>query len=326
MPEQVLPGIFRLEIPMPKNPLKAINSYVIQGADRNLIVDTGLDRDECISVMNKCLSDLSLDLNKTDFFATHMHADHCALIPSLKSPGSAVYASSIDAVGIRSLTTGLFHWQPMVEYACRSGMPQVEAESAIQRHPGYKFGPKAYPEITIVKEGSKISVGDYNFVCLETPGHTVGHICLYEPDKKILLSGDHVLGDITPNISLLSEQGNPLDDYLKSLDKVAALKVDIVLPGHRRVFTDCRKRIEELQEHHQHRNEEILSILAAGNRHAFDVAARMTWDMSYSSFNEFPPTQKWFATGETIAHLKYLESQNRISRLEENNTIYWGLN
>ena len=44
------------------------------------------------------------------------------------------------------------------------------------------------------------------------------------------------------------------------------------------------------------------------------VAYRMHWDMSYKSWDEFPIPQKWFATGEAIAHLRYLEEQGTIHR------------
>ncbi|GAI37601.1 unnamed protein product, partial [marine sediment metagenome] len=86
--------------------------------------------------------------------------------------------------------------------------------------PGYKYSSKGYLDFYILKEGDAISIGDYLFKCIETPGHTPGHMCLYEPDKKIFISGDHILSDITPNISLFSNEENPLKEYLISLDKV----------------------------------------------------------------------------------------------------------
>ena len=110
-------------------------------------------------------------------------------------------------------------------------------------------------------EGMILSVGGYNLQCIETPGHTAGHVCLYEPERKILFSGDHILGDITPNITWYREIGNPLGSFLKSLKKIAAMSVTMVLPGHRRLFSDCRKRIFELEEHHRRRLAEAYAIL-----------------------------------------------------------------
>jgi len=159
-----------------------------------------------------------------------------------------------------------------------------------------------------------LSVGDYRFEYVETPGHTKGHTCLYEPDRKILVAGDHILLDITPNISLWNYEQNALEEYLASLDKVYELDVRLVLPGHRRIFEDSRKRIRELKEHHQTRTQEVLSILEKGAMNAYQVASQMTWDIECESWDLFPVSQKWFATGEAIAHLKYLDEKGKIKR------------
>jgi glyoxylase-like metal-dependent hydrolase (beta-lactamase superfamily II) len=144
---------------------------------------------------------------------------------------------------------------------------------------------------------------------------------LYEPDKKILVAGDHILIDITPNIQCWSDDQNPLQDYLASLDKVNDMEIDLVLPGHRRLITDHKKRIAELKEQHERRLREVLSILGGDPRTAFEVASRMTWDLDCDSWEEFPRAQKWFATGEAIAHLRYLEKQGSILRKDEERMI-----
>jgi glyoxylase-like metal-dependent hydrolase (beta-lactamase superfamily II) len=116
-------------------------------------------------------------------------------------------------------------------------------------------------------------------------------------------------GDITPTITLWSDEWNPLKEYLESLDKIYELDIELVLPGHREIFGDPRKRIQELKHHHQKRLDEILSILRKGRKNAFQVASQMTWDIVYDSWDLFPVSQKWFATGEAISHLKYLEEE-----------------
>jgi glyoxylase-like metal-dependent hydrolase (beta-lactamase superfamily II) len=163
-----------------------------------------------------------------------------------------------------------------------------------------------------LKEGDTLSVGDYRFRCVETPGHTPGHMCLYEPNRKILVAGDHILNDITPNIQLWSDDRNPLEEYFDSLDKVSELNIELVLPGHRSLFRNCRERIQELKQHHQKRLDEIISILGKGHKDAFRVASEMSWDILCDSWDLFPVSQKWFATGEAIAHLKYLKEKGII--------------
>jgi glyoxylase-like metal-dependent hydrolase (beta-lactamase superfamily II) len=142
----------------------------------------------------------------------------------------------------------------------------------------------------------------------------MGHICLYEPHRKILVAGDHILIDITPNIQCWSDVQNPLKHYLSSLDKVYTLKVDLTLPGHRRLINNHQARVEELKRHHSNRLDEVLSILKRGSMSAFKVASLMTWDIDSESWDQFPVAQKWFATGEAISHLRYLEEDGKLVR------------
>jgi glyoxylase-like metal-dependent hydrolase (beta-lactamase superfamily II) len=149
---------------------------------------------------------------------------------------------------------------------------------------------------------------------------------LYEPSKKILVCGDHILIDITPNIQCWSKHENPLENYLASLDRVYELEVDLVLPGHRRLFRNHKERIEELKSHHQKRADEVLVILKKGSKNAFQAAAEMTWNIEYESWELFPLTQKWFATGEVIAHLRYLEEKGMVLSKKEAQMITYSLN
>ena len=205
----------------------------------------------------------------------------------------------------------------MIAYAAKNGFPENELREAIKSHPGREFGSEWVPEINILQDGDEIIAGNYCFKCVSTPGHSLGHTCLYEPDKKILVAGDHILIDITPNIQCWSDDHNPLQNYLASLDKVNDMEIDLVLPGHRRLITHHRARIAELKEHHERRLREVLSILGDDARTAYQVASQMTWDLDCDSWEEFPGAQKWFATGEAIAHLRYLERKGFILREDD---------
>ena len=118
---------------------------------------------------------------------------------------------------------------------------------------------------------------------------------------------------------------NSLNAYLASLDKVYNLEVDIVLPGHRKAGSSLRKRIIELQAHHQARANEILSALENGRKPAFQIASHITWNLNHRSWDDFPADQKWFAVGETIAHLEYLEKKGAVKSACENNKIFYSL-
>ena len=309
MIEEISANLYRIEVPLPKNPLKAINSYVVKNMDRNLIIDTGWNQEVCLQVMRAGLKELGVDVAKTDFFITHLHADHFGLVSNLiTDPSNKIYFNQPDADRFKAG----FRLEAFLSFARLNGYPENEIQKALQSHPGLKFRPS--PDLTfhILKEGDILSVGDYSFKCIATPGHTWGHMCLYEPGKKIFVSGDHILNDITPNIQLWSDDRNPLEEYLASLDKVSELDIELVLPGHRSIFTNCRERIQELKHHHQKRLDEIISILEKGEKDAFHVASEMSWDILCDSWDLFPVSQKWFATGEAIAHLKYLKEKGRI--------------
>jgi glyoxylase-like metal-dependent hydrolase (beta-lactamase superfamily II) len=321
MCEEILPNLFRLKIPLPDSPLKYLNSYVIKGPDRNLIIDTGLNRRECLEAMQAGLGTLGIDLKASDIFITHLHADHFGLVAKLATDTSHVYFSRPEKELIES-------WEgfgPMIAYAGQNGFPEDELQAALDKHPGAKFGSEWIPEMKLLEDGDEIRIGDYEFRCVVTPGHTMGHICLYEPDKKILVAGDHILIDITPNIQCWSDTQNPLKHYLASLEKVYSLKVDLTLPGHRRLIENHQTRIEELKRHHADRLTEVLSILKAGAMNAFQVASQMTWDIDSESWDQFPVAQKWFATGEAISHLRYLEEEGQLVRNAGGKITLYGL-
>jgi glyoxylase-like metal-dependent hydrolase (beta-lactamase superfamily II) len=308
--EEILPGLYRIKVPLPGSPLKATNSYVIKGTERPLIIDTGWNREDCMAALVSGLKECDVDFRQADFFITHMHADHAGLVSTLAGEGAKIYFGWADAEIIRTATPE--HWEKQIDFARKCGFPGEELERAIGSHPGRRYSPSTSLNLCISKDGDTISIGDYLFECIETPGHTAGHICLYEPSKKIFICGDHILVDITPNITLSIEERNPLKEYLMSLDKVYNLDVELVLPGHRSIFRNQKERIRELKQHHQTRLKEVIAILGKGKQNAFQVASQMTWDISYKSWDLFPPAQKWFAFGEALAHLKYLEEEGEV--------------
>ncbi|MCE5210179.1 MAG: MBL fold metallo-hydrolase [Deltaproteobacteria bacterium] len=310
MPEEIMPRLYRIIIPLPNSPLKDLNSYVIKSDDRNLIIDTGFNRSVCFEAMDKGLRDLDIDLTKTDFMLTHMHSDHTGLVSRFFTDTSKVYISRIDSMVFNEN----IDWQAMLDYALSSGFQLEELVKAMESHPGFKYSPKKIPEFTLLDDGNIIHIGDYKLKCLLTPGHTEGHMCLYEEEKQILFSGDHVLFDITPHIESWSYEVNSLKNYMESLNRTRNLPVKLALPGHRNFFTDLKGRIDELKEHHETRANEVLEVLGNNTMSAYDIAAGMTWDIDCENWEQFPTAQKWFAVGEAIAHLRYLESEGRIKR------------
>lgn len=314
MIEKILAGLHRVVVPLPGNPLKEINSYVLTSSDRNLVIDTGMKRPECQEVLEAGLEELGVDLERTDFIATHLHADHAGLISTLMRSGSRAFMGALDAKVMGIAFADLRKTIPLQEFAVRSGFPAEEVRKSLHNHPGNKYSGERIVEYTPLEGGEVFEVGGFRLEVVATPGHTNGHISLYEPEKKLFFSGDHVLGDITPNIQAWSDEHDPLATYLSSLAKVEELDVELCLPGHRSLIEDFGKRIAELVEHHRVRANEVISILTGERKTAYQTAGEMSWDIVARSWEDFPIMQRWFATGEAIAHLRYVEHKGMIER------------
>ena len=326
MIEEILPNLYRNEIPLPRSPLKSVNSYVVNGGDRHLIIDTGFNREECRNEMQSGLQELGVDMKKADVFVTHLHADHIGLVDSFAAYNSKVYLNEKETHYPLFHTNDLLgYWQKLLAVYVANGFPAEDARSSLENHPAHRYGLKRECHFSPVKDGDTIEIGDFHFRCISTPGHSPGHMCLYEPNKKILLAGDHILSDITPNIAYWLEMDDPLSDYLKNLEKVDALDVRLTLPGHRQVVDDLHNRVMELQQHHRERLNEVLASLRDGKKTVYQIAPSITWDIPLKGWEEFPPVQKWFAFSETLAHVTFLEKKGNVRRHGPNDRIIYSI-
>lgn len=143
-------------------------------------------------------------------------------------------------------------------------------------------------------------IGKEEYEVIFTPGHSDGLVCFYQKENKVLISTDHILPKITPNISYwFHGNNNPLRSYFLSLEKMMKLNVEYVIPSHGKPFYDANKRINELIAHHHDRLAETLYHIKEPST-VYEVCQRLF------------PTQLTvhemrFAIGETLAHLEYLK-------------------
>ena len=311
---RVKDNIYCAVIPLPNNPLRYVNVYILKG-EKDLIIDTGFNRPECEEALRNALKELGI--SSPDIFVTHLHSDHVGLVPRITGPDTVVYAGETDGE-IMNFEVGNLYWSILDELFIRFGFPRAQFGRNTDIHPGRKYVHDRRIDFTYVKEGDVLEYGGCRLEVICTPGHTPGHMCLYDREKKIFFAGDHILGTITPNITIEICSFNPLKDYLESLEKVDRLDVDLLLTAHGTPVEDMHKRIRELFDHHERRLSEAERILGNRWKNAFETARDMTWEIDYKNWDAFPAPQKWFATGEAISHLQYLYYSGRAERREEN--------
>ncbi len=318
-----------MRVPIPLFALGHLNSYLIRSEDRRLLVDTGIQNDEAFCKLRRQLAEIGIKLRDlTDILVTHLHLDHAGLVCRLRKISEAQLIVSAREAGAARLASTIqkSRLKNFVKFYREAGVPRELVEQMLKTTPIHQYR-AIYKELEkpsiSLKEGDEISVGEYSFKTIWTPGHSSGHICLYEPNRRLLVAGDHLLPTITPHITLWGQEGNPLADYLGSLEKVKKLDVDMVLPGHQELFTNSRQRIGELEAHLRTRTMEILSELEREGLTAYQIASRVNWNADYPSWDRFPLFQKFLAVGETLAHIKFLEEESQVRKAKKAETMFY---
>ena len=322
MAERITENLWRLEIPLEGNPLKTLNSYLIQG-ERSLLIDTGFRWDCCREAMERQLTELGVDRDRMDIFATHLHTDHLGLVPELLRPGCRVYLGALDAPLIEDRMT-LEDWNTIYAEYLRDGFSDWEIDHLWDDNPDYQPLPEVWEEAVLLEDGQELHYGGHTLRCILTPGHTPGHLCLYEPERQWLFCGDHVLFQISPNICRWMCVKDSLGDYLESLGKIRDLPVKHLFPAHRNESGSLPDRVDTLTAHHLRRIRDAWeTVRDEPGLTGYDVAGRMRWKIRSRSWEDFPLGQKFFAVGEALAHLDYLAARGRIICREEEGKNRW---
>ena len=206
------------------------------------------------------------------------------------------------------------HWDDTDKVFLSHGFPEDKIIELHTKNPARAFQVAGPFEAVKLEDGDKITVGDYEFKCIYVPGHTPGNTCLYYEKDALMFLGDHVLFDITPNITSWYGVRDSLSNYIESLKKIREYKMVTALPAHRNTKgINVYDRIDQLLEHHKARLADTEKVVkAVPGSTAYEIAAYMKWQMRGRNWEEFPVSQRWFAVGETIAHLDYLMSKGKV--------------
>ena len=326
---RVIPDIYQLELPLPDGTLGHVNAYLVQGNNECLLIDTGWDTRKAFDSLKKQLDEIGIDFKDiSQIITTHVHPDHYGLAGRLKQLSGArltMHLIERDVIEPRYVSMDNL-LQQVARWLHINGVPVNELFQLQTASVGMvKFVEPTLPDV-ILRGGEKISVSPFNFEVLWTPGHTPGHICLYESAKRVLISGDHILPTISPHIGLHPQSSsNPVDDYVNSLNALKQLDVNLVLPGHENPFNGLQPRIEELIEHHKQRNSEILATIKAKPKTAYQISTEITWmsDINGVSWQNLAPLDKRLAILETLAHLESMRVDGKVDKFFSDGIIYY---
>jgi len=316
---QVYPDIFQLKIPLPDKQLNTLNAYVIKSEDGAMLIDTGWNTDQAYEALQSQLAEIDLTISDLKFVViTHFHPDHIGLIDRLSKDSQAVFIQHTAEHNLiqQRRHESKMNLSEMENWLVLNGMPpQLNSELNDLTVSIFKLGNNG-SKYQLVSGKEKVAFGRFNFEIVWTPGHSPGMICLYEKEHALLFSADHVLAHTTPNISLfIAEGGNPLGDYLDSLNRVASLPVKLTLPAHGNLISDLMTRVNEIIAHHEARLQEMLQVMDKQSINAYQLAAAVSWSMDWQ---QMPSFHKRFALTETLAHLELLRIREQLLRKKSN--------
>ncbi|MEA3442888.1 MAG: MBL fold metallo-hydrolase [Chloroflexota bacterium] len=321
---EVINGIHQIKVPFSKGITGCTNVYVVEGDKGSILIDSGWDSPESLWALREGLKAEHIKLQDIKTVViTHIHPDHYGLASKIKQLcGAKVAMHRVEAELINSRYKDFAELVKEVEKElAHNGTPQSELLDFTNASLWMKeFVTAESPDI-ILEDGDSLSTNSFKIEVIATPGHSLGHICLHEPKKRLLFSGDHVLYDTTPHIGFNPQSGdNPLGDYISSLQKLEDLKISFILPGHGPIFNSLWLRVEKILHYHEERKRKIMHILEGGLKTAYQIAQESTWKPIQGgiAFSNLACWDKRLAIMETIAHLKLLVAEGKVGNIDMN--------
>jgi glyoxylase-like metal-dependent hydrolase (beta-lactamase superfamily II) len=289
----------RIPLPFAMDPL---NAWLVDSGDGWVLIDSGMHTNAGRRALDRAVADTGVPWSdvRTVIF-THMHPDHVGLAPYVKQASGAIAGMhALDADLLREFAKPETapHWNGVAMDL--AGSP---AELKGPVNAAFQLLTVKFPELELeldLKGGERLG----GLEVLWAPGHSPGHICLIDREKKMLFSGDHILETASPNIGWLPE-GDPLLDYLASLRCIAPMDIDLVLPGHGEPMRTHREWIDGAVAHHLERLEKIQDMIRQRPHTAHEISLGL-WK------RELEPIHYRFAIFEVLAHLVYLENQGAV--------------
>ncbi|HEX3649233.1 MAG TPA: MBL fold metallo-hydrolase [Pseudonocardiaceae bacterium] len=319
-PVEKLPaGLWSIPVPFPDSPLRYTSCYVIPGDDGVVVVDPGWDSAEGWMALLGGLATAGVrPAEVVGIVATHVHPDHHGMSGRLRAESGAwvaMHPAEQASLPSRLAAEGRPNRRAaMVELVRTSGAPADECAAVAARfdeRAASRMAAMIEPDV-LLEDDDPLPLRGRQVRAVWTPGHTPGHLCLREVDARLLLTGDHVLPRITPNISVQPNLTDPLRHFLASLRKVGVYDDHDALPAHEYRFHGLASRTGRLLDHHARRCEELLAVVAQiGTPTLWQLAEHLTWSRPWAEVGRMRPN----AIAETAAHADYLAHQGRLAWL-----------
>jgi glyoxylase-like metal-dependent hydrolase (beta-lactamase superfamily II) len=314
--EKVRPGLWSIPVPIPDNPLRYVLVYALELDNGVAIVDAGWNTEDAWMALSNGLEEAGGSISDVQaVLVTHIHPDHYGLAGRVREESGAwigLHPDDAEMLQARYIDTDNLLARMRV-FLQEAGVPPTKL-------PDLNFASMmirgqvtmAEPDV-LFEDGRRVDISGWDLRTVWTPGHSPGHVCFYSHEHRLLLSGDHVLPRITPNIGVHTQQfPNPLGEFLESLLKVQNLGVDEVLPAHEYRFADLRGRLDEIITHHADRLAEIEKLIGESpGCSAWDISVRLHWSRPWHEIADF---MQRAAVGETLAHIVLLENHQRVKR------------
>ncbi len=315
----MLPGLWRLRLPLPWPGVPHCNAWAIAAGSGVVLVDTGMHLPGSLAQLERAMDQVNLRLEHVRLVVcTHAHSDHWGqAAPIMERSGAELWLHPNHAHATRPREDPELALERRLEVARQSGVPEAALAGYRERMRDMPSGVAAVVEPNrALLPGVVVETDLGSFSVHETPGHAPSHVCLFGADRRVLISGDHLLG----RISLFYDYGwtpDPAGEFLHSLDVVDGLGARLCLSGHGKPFTDVRAHVEANRALVGERLDAIRAALAGGEElTAVEIIPAVYGEpMSRSTAN-------WWLS-ETLAYLRHLSVLGEVVSAPDGEAERW---
>ena len=319
--ERVLPGLWRLRLPLPWPGVPHVNVWAIAAGSGVVLVDTGLDEPGAMQQLELGLAEAGLRLEHVRLLVcTHAHSDHYGLAgPIVHAAGCELWMHPNHGHMTRAAGDPEQMLERRIEVARQSGVPAdaLARYESQRRDMGVGVAEVVLPDHELVA-GVEVDTDLGAWRVYETPGHAPSHVVLHQPERGLLLSGDHLLG----RVSLYYDYGytpDPTGEFLSSLEVVDDLYIELVLAGHGRPVRDAHGLIEANRREVHERVGRVRDAIADGPMTPFEVVPKL--------LGVEAPSQMMVSWGlsEALCYLSHLELAGEAAQVEGQDPARWAL-